>query len=326
MFSPSATRLRVFSWVITFLLPAAAWSVARYSLPFFHPGVGVFFIAAACIWAVIGGLPAAIAGALLNTAALVGFSYLYQPEISTTSNELWAALLIAVALVVGLARQKWSAAEMVAGRLSTGLARLRDELESQRSDLKRFHDLSVRLSSNLELQRLLNDVLTSIAGLQKTDLAMLLLLPERSSKTLEVATFAGFTEQQIKSFGELPASFFSPERRVLIEDIEKFGTYFPFVDAATQVGFRSVFSMPIVNTRRDALGVVVTFFRKPHTPSDRQSRLVELYARQAANALDNARLYHDSPQTFAAEQQRTAVLRSLAEASVKIKSGFHRRA
>ncbi|HZE79795.1 MAG TPA: ATP-binding protein [Candidatus Polarisedimenticolia bacterium] len=322
MYSPSSTRLRVLSWVVTFLLPAAAWSLARYSLSYFHPGVGVFFIAAACISAVIGGLPAAIAGALLNTAALVGFSYLYQPEISTTSNELWAALLIAVALVVGLARQKWSAAEMVAGRLSTDLARLRDELESQRSDLKRFHDLSVRLSSNLELQRLLNDVLTSIAALQKTDLAMLLLLPERSSKTLEVATFAGFTEQQIKSFGELPASFFSPERRVLIEDIEKSGTYFPFVDAATGVGFRSVFSMPIVNTRGDALGVVVTFFRKPHTPSDRQSRLVELYARQAANALDNARLYHDSLQTLAVEQQRTAVLRSLAEASVKINSVF----
>src|SRR5258708_12782951 len=123
MFSPSATRLRVFSWVITFLLPAAAWSVARYSLPFFHPGVGVFFIAAACISAVIGGLPAAIAGALLNTAALVGFSYLYQPEISTTSNELWSALLIAVALVVGLARQKWSAAKVPPGPLTTTLSR-----------------------------------------------------------------------------------------------------------------------------------------------------------------------------------------------------------
>jgi PAS domain S-box-containing protein len=322
MYSSSTTRLSIISWVVTFLLPAAAWSVARYSLPFFHPGVGVFFIAAACISAVIGGLPAALAGALLNTAALVGFSYLHQPEISSTSNELWSALLIAVALVVGLARQKWSAAEMVAGRLSTDLARLRDELESQRSDLKRFHDLSVRLSSNLELQRLLNDVLTSIASLQKTDLAMLLLLPERSSKMLQVATFAGFTAEQIKSFGELPASFFSPHRRVLIEDIEKSGTYFPFVDAAAQVGFRSVFSTPIVNTRGEALGVVVTFFRKPHSPSDRQSRLVELYARQAANALDNARLYHDSLQTLAAEQQRTAVLRSLAEASVKINSVF----
>ena len=317
--SPTA-RLRIVSWVITFLLPVAAWSLARYSLPFFHPGVGVFFVAAACISAVIGGLPAAVAGVLLNTAALNGFAYLYQPESSAASNELWSALLIAVALIVGLARQKWSAAEMLAGRLSTDLVRLRDELESQRSDLKRFHDLSVRLSSNLELQRLLNDVLTSVAALQKTDLAMLLLLPERTSKTLQVATFAGFTAEQIKVFGELPASFFSPDRRVLIEDIDQAGTYFPFVDAATQIGFRSVFSMPIINVRGDALGVVVTFFRKPHSPSDRQSRLVELYARQAANALDNARLYHDSLQTLAAEQQRTAVLRSLAEAAVKINS------
>ncbi|HMC32001.1 MAG TPA: ATP-binding protein [Candidatus Angelobacter sp.] len=320
MYSSTKSRLRIISWGITFLLPVAAWSMAKFSLPFFHPAPGAFFIAAACISAVIGGLPAALVGVLLNTAALNGFAYLYQPGNSTINNELWSALLIAVALIVGLARQKWSAAEMLAGRLSNDLARLRDELESQRSDLKRFHDLSVRLSSNLELQRLLNDVLTSIATLQKTDLGMLLLLPERSSKSLHVATHAGFTAEQIKLFGDLPASFFSPERRVLIEDIETPGTFFPFVDAAKQVGFRAIFSTPIINVRGEALGVVVTFFRKPHSPSERQSRLVELYARQAANALDNARLYHDSLQTLAAEQQRTAVLRSLAEASVKINS------
>jgi PAS domain S-box-containing protein len=323
MYSSSPTaRVRIVLWVVTFLLPVLAWSLARLSLPFFHPGVGVFFVAAACIAAVLGGLPGAIVGGLLNTLALNGFIYFHEPTSPATSRELWSALLIAVALIIGLARQKWSAAEMVAGRLSSDLARLRDELESQRSDLKRFHDLSVRLSSNLELQRLLNDVLTSVAALQKTDLAMLLLLPERTSKTLQVATFAGFTAEQIKLFGELPASFFAPDRRVLIEDIDKAGTYFPFIDAANQVGFRSVFSTPIINARGDALGVVVTFFRKPHSPSDRQSRLVELYARQASNALDNARLYHESLQTLAAEQQRTAVLRALAEASVKINSAL----
>ncbi len=322
MHSSPAARARVISWVVTFLLPVAAWSVARFTLPFFHPGPGVFFIAAAGISALLGGLPMALAGALLNTAALNGFAYLYQPGNSTTGNELWSALLVGVAMVVGLARQKWSAAEMLAGRLSSDLARLRDELESQRSDLKRFHDLSVRLSSNLELQRLLSDVLTSIAALQKTDLGMLLLLPEPLSKTLHVAAHTGFTAEQIKLFGELPASFFSPDRRVLIEDIDRSGTYFPFIDAASEVGFRAIFSMPIINVRGDALGVVVTFFRKPNSPSDRQSRLVELYARQAANALDNARLYYDSLQTLAAEQQRTAVLRSLAEASVKINSAL----
>ena len=322
MYSPSTTRLRVISWVVTFLLPVAAWSVAHYSLPFFHPGVGVFFIAASCISAVIGGLPAAITGALLNTAALIGFSYLYQPEISTTSNELWAALLIAVALVVGLARQKWSTAEMVAGRLSTDLARLRDELESQRSDLKRFHDLSVRLSSNLELQRLLNDVLTPLRRCKKPISACCWLLPERSSKTLQLPHLPASPPSRSSLSVTCRLRSFLPDRRVLIEDIDKAGTYFPFVDAAAQVGFRSVFSTPIVNTRGEALGVVVTFFRKPHVPSDRQSRLVELYARQAANALDNARLYHESLQTLAAEQQRTAVLRALAEASVQINSVF----
>jgi PAS domain S-box-containing protein len=323
MYSSSPTaRVRIVLWVITFLLPVLAWGLARLSLPFFHPGVGVFFVAAACIAAVLGGLPGAFAGGLLNTIALNGFIYFHEPTSPVTSRVLWSVLLIAVASIIGLARQKWSTAEMVAGRLSSDLARLRDELESQRSDLKRFHDLSVRLSSNLELQRLLNDVLTSVAALQKTDLAMLLLLPERASKTLQVATFAGFTAEQIKLFGELPASFFAPDRRVLIEDIDKAGTYFPFIDAANQVGFRSVFSTPIINARGDALGVVVTFFRKPHSPSDRQSRLVELYARQASNALDNARLYHESLQTLAAEQQRTAVLRALAEASVKINSAL----
>src|SRR5258708_12304448 len=104
MFSPSATRLRVFSWVITFLLPAAAWSLARYSLPYFHPGVGVFFIAAACISAVIGGPPAAIAGTLLNTAALVGFSYLYHPAISTTSPQPRPPLPVPLACLLALPR------------------------------------------------------------------------------------------------------------------------------------------------------------------------------------------------------------------------------
>lgn len=267
-------------------------------------------------------MPTAVAATLLNSLGVILFSYRYPGALPRTTAELWAALLIAVTLIVGYAREKWSAAEVRAGRLSTDLARLRDELESQRTDLKRFHELSVRLSSSLELQRLLNDVLTSIATLQKTDLAMLLVLPESSSRRLRVETFIGFTPEQIKLFGELPADFFSLERRVLIEDIEQPGTYFPFMDAAEKVGLRAVFSTPILNVRGEPLGVVATFFHHPNSPNERQSRLVELYARQAANALDNARLYRNSLDTLAAEQQRTAVLRSLAEAAVQINSSL----
>ena len=321
MFSSPKDRLRSIAWGVTCLLPAAAWLFADYTQPYFHLPAGVFFIGAAVISAAIGGLTVGGVGALLNVGGIYLFSSLHGNS-SRTSDQLWSLLLVAVTLMIGYARGKWSAAENLAGRLSGDLARLRDELESQRTDLRRFHDLSMRLSSSLELQRLLNDVLVSIAALQKTDLALLLVLPERSSKLLKAEAFAGFTAEQVKLFGEFPASFFSPDRRFTIEDIERPGSYFPFADAAKQIGFRGLSTMPILNARSEPLGVVVTFFRDTHIPSDRQSRLVELYARQAANALDNARIYHDTLETLAAEQRRSAVLRSLAEASVQINSAL----
>lgn len=319
--SPTAPQ-RVVAWVLTLTLPVAAWISASFSFPHFPPGGVLFFTLAACVSAAIGGMRLAVIAIILNVAARNLFAYLHQPGGLGWGTVLWSVVPIALALIVGYAREKWSAAEMLAGRLSGDLARLREELASQRSDLRRLHDLSVRLSSNLELQRLLNDVLTSIAALLKTDLALLLLLPEKTSSVLRVETFAGFSAEQIKLFDKFPVSFFSLDRRVLVDDLERPGTYFPFVDAAEQVGFRAVFSAPIVNARGEPLGVVVTFFRKPHSPSERQSRLVQLYALQAANALDNARRYRESLETLAAEQQRAAVLRSLAEASVQIHSAL----
>jgi PAS domain S-box-containing protein len=319
---PSSAQRRNMVWAITLALPFAAWVMARFSYPHFFSGVVLFFTLAACLSAALGGLRVALVALALNVAARTWFCYLYQPDRLNWSFAVWSVVPIGLTLLVGYSREKWSASETLARRLSQDLARLRQELDLQRSDLKRFHDLSVRLSSHLELQRLLSDVLTSVAGLQKTDLALLLLRPDRMSSVLRAETFTGFTADQIKLFGKFPSSFFSLDRRVLIDDIERPGTYFPFMDAAGQIGFRAMFSTPIVNARGEPMGVVVTFFRKPYSPSDRQSRLVELYALQAANALDNARTYRDSLETLAAEQQRIEVLRSLAKASVQIHSAL----
>ncbi|HET7872758.1 MAG TPA: PAS domain-containing protein, partial [Terriglobales bacterium] len=317
-----SNRWRVAAWAVIVLLPGAAWIFAYLTFPSLSTGTIIFFMAAASLAAAIGGIRAGVLGIGLNAGALSGFAYLYEPGISRSNLGLWILLLSGVALMVGVAREKWSAAEMLAGMLRTDLSRLRDEMESQRSDLKRFHDLSVRLSSSLEVQRLLKDVLNSVATLQKTDLAMLLVLPNPGSRTLRLEAYLGFSADQVRLFGELPASFFSPERRMSIEDIDKPGAYFPFMRVAEETGIRAVFSTPIFNTRGESLGVVATFFRQPHAPGEAQSRLVELYARQAANALENARLYRSSLETLAAEQRRAAVLRSLAEASVQINSAL----
>src|SRR5258708_8607293 len=177
MRSSPLVRLRIAAWAVTFLLPVAAWRLTGATWPWLHPGIGVFFVLAAAISAALGGMRTAIVAALLNVIALNAYSYLYRSPVPHIPDPLCSALLVTLSLFTGQTREKWSAAEMLAGHLSLDLARLRDELDSQRSDLKRFHELSVSLSSSLELQRLLNDVLNAIASLQKTDLAMLLLLP-----------------------------------------------------------------------------------------------------------------------------------------------------
>jgi PAS domain S-box-containing protein len=319
--SPTVRR-RLGAWLLNMCLPVVAWICATYSFPRLSYEAVLFFTLAACICAALGGMRFAVFSLVLNMAARNLFLYLHAPRTWSWTTIFWSVFPAALILVIGYAREKWSAAALLAERLSGDLARLREELEVQRTDLRGFHNLSVRLSSNLELQHLLNDILSSIAALLTTDLALLLLLPEQTKGFLQVETFAGFDAGQINLFGKFPTSFFSLDRSVLVEDINRPGTYFPFVDAAEQVGFRAVFSAPIINAKGEPLGVVAAFFRNPHAPSERQSRLVHLYALQAANALDNARRYRDSLQTLATEQQRTVVLRALAEASVQIHSAL----
>ncbi|HEY6305797.1 MAG TPA: ATP-binding protein [Candidatus Angelobacter sp.] len=319
--SPTARQQWV-AWFLTMSLPVAAWICASYTFSHFSSGVVLFFTLAACLSAVVGGMRFALIAIVLNMFARNLFWYLHAPGEWRWANTFWSLIPVTLILIVGYARGKWLAADGLAAGLSGDLARLREELELQRTDLRGFHNLSVRLSSNLELQQMLGDILTSITALLKTDLALLLLLPEKTSRFLHVETFAGFSDAQINLFGKFPVSFFSLDRPIVVEDIDRPGTNFPFADAAAQVGFRAAFSAPIVNAKGEPLGVVVTLFRTPHAPSERQSRLVQLYALQAANALDNARRYRESLQTLAAEQQRTAVLRALAEASVQIHSAL----
>src|SRR5215813_9625799 len=147
---PSPTmRQRVVAWATTVLLPIAAWFSADTALPYLHQGTGLFFAAAASLSAAVGGMRSGLAAAALNAAVLNLFFSLRDLGEWNLSRTLWSLLLFSLALIVAYSREKWSSAELLAGRLSSDLARLRAELDGQRTDLKRFHDLSVRLSSNL---------------------------------------------------------------------------------------------------------------------------------------------------------------------------------
>src|SRR5215472_104265 len=161
---PPSAQWRSLIWAITVALPFAAWFIAGFTFARFPAGAVLFFTLAACLAAALGGMRVAVVALGLNLAASMGFCYLFQRNEWGVAFLLWSAVPASLTLLVGYAREKWAASEMLAGQQRHDLVRLREELELQRTDLKRFHDLSVCLSSHLELQRLLSEVLTSVAA------------------------------------------------------------------------------------------------------------------------------------------------------------------
>src|SRR6202007_2559664 len=63
-------------------------------------------------------------------------------------------------------------------------------------------------------------------------------------------------------------------------------------ETAARGGFRSCHSTPLVTRRGEIIGVLSLFFPIPRRPSERELRLMDLHARIAADAIENARLHH----------------------------------
>src|SRR5690606_38939477 len=57
---------------------------------------------------------------------------------------------------------------------------------------------------------------------------------------------------------------------------------------AAACGFRSVMSLPIISRDGEPKGVLSTHFRAPHTPTERELRLTDLYLRLAAELIERS--------------------------------------
>jgi signal transduction histidine kinase len=73
---------------------------------------------------------------------------------------------------------------------------------------------------------------------------------------------------------------------VIIEDVQTDPDFAPHRAIAAAAGFRAVQSTPVMSRNGELLGILSTHFRNPQRPSERALRMVDLYARQAAEFLE----------------------------------------
>jgi signal transduction histidine kinase/CheY-like chemotaxis protein len=207
---------------------------------------------------------------------------------------------------------------------------VKDELEVQVEDLRRLHEMSVGLTSTLDVESVLEEVLRAALAVQGTDMGLLSLC-EAGRDGLTLKVHSGFDEEYLKEIDFVPpgagacGTCYEQRQRVVVEDVEADPVFAPYREAALRAGVRACHSTPLISRRGHIIGVLSVHFRHSHRPQEREMRLMDLYARMAADIIENARLHQQVQQKLEEREQllaREQLARAEAESANRLKDEF----
>jgi len=171
------------------------------------------------------------------------------------------------------------------------LRAVKEELAAELGAMTRLHEFSTRLLATTELQPLLEEVLTATIALLNADFGNIQLYNPKS-QALEIVAHRGFQQDFLDHFSSVHESSAACGRalgrgeRVIIEDVLADPDFEPHRAIAASAGFRAVQSTPLFSRNGEPLGMISTHFRQPHRPPERDLRLTDLFARQAAEMIE----------------------------------------
>ena len=179
----------------------------------------------------------------------------------------------------------------------TDRRRIEAELGAQLADMRHLHDVSTRLVEAAELPVMLEEILEATIALQNADFGHVQLLEPRTGD-LRIVAQRGFSSAFLEHFERVdlddPSACGRALRageRVIIEDVEQDPEFLPHRAIAAHEGYRAVQSTPIRGPDGATIGMLSTYFRLPHRPSDRELQLTDIYIRVVSGLI--ARAQHE---------------------------------
>ena len=208
------------------------------------------------------------------------------------------------------------------GDAAAEVARVRVELAAAAAGATTLAELAPTASDLTRVQPLLEQLAGAVAELLHTDLAAVWTTVP-GVQALVPSAWVGFPDDYIAPmrvpFGTGSAGRAVEERRVvLVEDIERSPDYGAFRAGALQHGVRAVLSVPMLTLAGEPMGALSAYYRERVVPEARDLELVELYARQAAEMVERARLHSEARSLAALERRRGEQLRQLADAALAL--------
>lgn len=173
-----------------------------------------------------------------------------------------------------------------------------EKLHRQLEHLTALRDIDISISSSLDLRVTLNVLLEKLTSLLGVDAADVLLL-DQDSLYLNFSAGRGFSDSTVQSthvrLGKGHAGQAAYERKArIVADLSGTLTY-----ALKGEEFKSYIAMPLISQGK-VKGVLEIFQRSPLAPTREWMDFLEIFAGQAAIAIDNASMF-DSIQRFATE-------------------------
>ncbi len=244
--------------------------------------------------------------------ALAGESTSYETEYH--NRTIWSQFVplreedgevfAAMCLVLDITERKKAEAEIIL---------LRDRLAADLAGMNRLHQLSTRFVSQDDLQTLLDAILDAslaITGAAKGHVQLLNI----ASGELGITAQRGFDQAFVEFFNHIRAGVVAcgtamkTRQCVVVEDVTLSSLFLVeprALELVLAAGMRAVVCTPLLTRTSQMVGVLSILFPVPHRPSERDLRLLDLLARQAADFIERTR----------AEQALRAARQELARAN-----------
>lgn len=160
-------------------------------------------------------------------------------------------------------------------------------------ELKTIESVAAQLTSDPDLSSILHPIVSAVAQTCGTEMSAVLIVDEENKELLRAATI-GLPDEFVRAIACVligPTAY--RNEGVMVENTRTDPMTIPYLDLLELYEMRAIWSVPLRDSRGRILGTLATCFSKPYRPSQEQIELVEMYARHAAIALENTRLFQE---------------------------------
>jgi signal transduction histidine kinase len=195
-------------------------------------------------------------------------------------------------------------------------SRLLQEAERRTRQLTTLNEVARSLTSTLELDPLLNQILNSAVEILNCEAGSLLLVDETTGDlTFEVVVgppeSANLLGQRLPPGTGLVGKAVESRLPVIVNDVRRAKDWFEKTDQQTGFQTKDLLVVPM-QVKEKVIGVIEVINRNdglPFNPDDQE--LLSAFTSQAAIAIDNARLYTQTDQTLAARVEELSVMQRI---------------